>query len=262
VLAGAGSRAALRLAADRVLLTDAAGEVRTGRSLGERTEALARALTALGLRDRRVGLWYWNSVAAIEAHLAGEWIGATKVPVDPGAPTAEARAVFEAAAVDAVLTDAAHQDLPGAHLHDTHQPLAVPGPTRTPGTLEAVRVPTDRTAVLYPRMATAAGLFAVPISFGNWEAGIRNNVALYRSSGYGPGFDGHEVFVTAQQLPTAPASSGPSRSCTRACPRSCCNASTAAPPAPPRRSPRPTTASARSWSSSTGGSRVAGPCRC
>ena len=166
MLAGAGSRAALRLAADRVLLTDAAGEVRTGRSLGDRTEALGRGLTALGLSCRRVGLWYWNSVAAIEAHLAVEWIGATKVPVDPGAPTAEARAVFEAAAVDAVLTDAAHQALPGAHLHDTHQPLATPGPART-GALEEIRVPADRTAVLYPRMTTAAGLFAVPISYRN-----------------------------------------------------------------------------------------------
>jgi fatty-acyl-CoA synthase len=201
VLAGAGSRAALRLAADRVLLTDAAGEVRTGRSLGDRTEALGRGLTALGLSGRRVGLWYWNSVAAIEAHLAVEWIGATKVPVDPGAPTAEARAVFEAAAVDAVLTDAAHQALPGAHLHDTHQPLATPGPARTPGALEEIRVPADRTAVLYPRMTTAAGLFAVPISYRNWEAGIRNNVTLYRSGTYGPGFDSDEVFVTAQQLP-------------------------------------------------------------
>src|SRR4029450_12082643 len=82
-----GSRAALRLAADRVLLTDAAGEVRTGRSLGDRTEALGRGLTALGLSGRRVGLWYWNSVAAIEAPLAVEWIGATQGPVDPGAPT-------------------------------------------------------------------------------------------------------------------------------------------------------------------------------
>src|SRR4029453_11031513 len=102
--------------------TDAAGEVRTGRSLGDRTEALGRGLTALGLSGRRGGLWYWNSVAAIEAHLAVEWIGATKVPVDPGAPTAEARAVFAAPALDAVPPHAPHPPPP---------PRPSPAPTST-----------------------------------------------------------------------------------------------------------------------------------
>ena len=57
-----------------------------------------------------------------------EWIGATKVLVDPGAPIDEARAVFEAAAVDAVLTDAAHQALPGAHLPTPTNPSPPPAP--------------------------------------------------------------------------------------------------------------------------------------
>src|SRR4029450_2471963 len=42
-----------------------------------------------------------------------------------------------------------------------------------------------------------------------WEAGIRNNVALYRSGAYGPGFGSDEVFVTAQQLPHGTGLIGP-----------------------------------------------------
>ncbi len=43
----------------------------------------------------------------LEAHLAIEWIGATRVPVDPAAPAAEAKQVFDAAAVDLVVADSA-----------------------------------------------------------------------------------------------------------------------------------------------------------
>jgi acyl-CoA synthetase (AMP-forming)/AMP-acid ligase II len=56
------------------------------------------------------------------------------------------------------------------------------------------------TALLYPRMAAQGELMAVPISYANWAASIDVNVALYRSGAYGPGFDGDERFLTAQQL--------------------------------------------------------------
>jgi acyl-CoA synthetase (AMP-forming)/AMP-acid ligase II len=194
-VAGAASRTALRTAGERVLLVEADGPSRTGRSLEARVQALARALLDRGLGGQRIGLWYWNSAAAAEAHLAVEWVAATRVPVDPGAPPAEARMVFAAAGVQAVLVDGAHQDLAGALLHDEEAPLAAPGD------LEAMVVPPDRTALLYPRMAAEGGLLAVPISYANWAANIRLNTSLYRSGAYGPGFGDDECFLTAQQLP-------------------------------------------------------------
>ncbi|MFL6184687.1 MAG: class I adenylate-forming enzyme family protein [Actinomycetes bacterium] len=194
-IAGAASRAALRAAGERVLLVEADGPSRTGRELEARVQALARALVERGLAGRRIGLWYWNSAAGVEAHLAVEWVAATRVPVDPGAPAAEAQAVFAAAEVEAVLVDGAHQQLAGALLHDEEESLAAPG------SLEAMPVPPDRTALLYPRMAAAGGLLAVPISYANWAANIRLNTSLYRSGAYGPGFGDDERFLTAQQLP-------------------------------------------------------------
>lgn len=194
-IAGAASRAALRAAGERVLLVEADGPSRTGRELEARVQALARALVDRGLAGRRIGLWYWNSAAGVEAHPAVEWVAAIRVPVDPGAPAAEAQAVFAAAEVEAVLVDGAHQQLAGALLHDEEESLAAPG------SLEAMPVPPDRTALLYPRMAAAGGLLAVPISYANWAANIRLNTSLYRSGAYGPGFGDDERFLTAQQLP-------------------------------------------------------------
>ena len=194
-IAGAASRAAVRSAGERDLLVEADGPSRTGRSLEARVQALARALVDRGLSGQRIGLWYWNSAAAVEAHLAVEWVGATRVPVDPGAPAAEAQAVFAAAEVKAILVDGAHQQLAGALLHDNDESLAASGG------LEATAVPPNRTALLYPRMAGAGGLLAVPISYANWAAGIRLNAWLFRSGAYGPGFGDDERFLTAQQLP-------------------------------------------------------------
>jgi acyl-CoA synthetase (AMP-forming)/AMP-acid ligase II len=85
--------------------------------------------------------------------------------------------------------------LAGVLLHDEEESLAAPG------SLEAMPVPPDRTALLYPRMAAAGGLLAVPISYANWAANIRLNTSLYRSGAYGPGFGDDERFLTAQQLP-------------------------------------------------------------
>jgi acyl-CoA synthetase (AMP-forming)/AMP-acid ligase II len=195
IVAGAQTRAALRAAGDRVLLTDEEGTTRTGTELSECVEALALALAERGLGGRRVGVWYWNSPSAVEAHLAVEWIGATRVVVDPGAPAAEAKAVFDAAGVEAVLADRAHLELEGTLLHDEGQPLAAEG------TLEEILVAPERTQLLYPRMVAEAGLVAVPISFANWAAIVHTNVELYRSGAYGPGFGDDEVYVTAQQIP-------------------------------------------------------------
>lgn len=196
IIAGGASREAMHRARDRVLVVQPDGPSRTGGELEAAVTGLARALDKRGLRGRRVGLWFWNSAAAIEAHLAVEWIGATRVPVDPGAPPAEAAAVFEAADVDGVVVDGAHLSgaPPGALLHDEDQPLAAAG------SLDMGSVSARATALLYPRVAAEGDLVAVPISYGNWAAAMDINASLYRSGAYGPGFDSDERFLTAQQL--------------------------------------------------------------
>jgi acyl-CoA synthetase (AMP-forming)/AMP-acid ligase II len=154
------------------------------------------ALGKHGLAGQRIGLWSWNSGAAIEAHLATEWIGATRVPVDPGAPPAEAAAVFTAAGVAGVVVDAAHAaDAPaGALVHDDDGPLSATG------TLEAREIPPGTTHLLYPRMAAEGRFLAVPMSYANWAACMAINAELYRGGHYGKGFDSTERFLTVQQI--------------------------------------------------------------
>ena len=204
MIAGSASRRAVASAGDRVLLIGADGRTATGREVEDRTSRLAVALARHGLAGQRIGLWSWNSAAAIEAHLAAEWVGATRVPVDPGAPAAEAAAVFAAAKVAGVVADAAHAaDAPaGALVHDEDERLSVPG------TLEAREVDGGATHLLYPRMAAQGEFLAVPISYANWAACMQINAELYRSGGYGGGFgggldsgsDAGECFLTAQQI--------------------------------------------------------------
>ena len=66
--------------------------------------------------------------------------------------------------------------------------------------IDLVQVPDDATALLYPRTVSAAGLLAIPISFGNWESCMRLNVALFRDGTYGPALSGSECFLTTQQM--------------------------------------------------------------
>ncbi len=196
MIAGQASRQAVAAAGDRVLLIRPDGHEATGREVEARTTGLALALHEHGLAGQRVGLWSWNSAAAIQAHLATEWIGATRVPVDPGAPPAEAAAVFTAAGVAGVIVDAAHAAAApaGALVHDDDSPLSVTG------TLEAREVSPGTIHLLYPRMAAEGRFLAVPISYANWAACMSVNAELYRGGHYGEGFDGSERFLTAQQI--------------------------------------------------------------
>ncbi|MBJ7614511.1 MAG: acyl--CoA ligase [Candidatus Dormibacteraeota bacterium] len=193
--AGAASRGALERAARRRLVEDTAGGYRTGADLLESVRGVAGAIQQAG-PPQRVGLWYGNSIAALEAHLAVESAGQTRVPVDPGAPASEARAVFEAAGVELVLCDERHAEmLEGAVLvHDEHRGL------REPGRFRPVPYDPDRTQLLYPRMAAGGSLFAVPVSYANWDATMRVNEDLYRSGVYGRGFGPDERFLTVQQM--------------------------------------------------------------
>jgi fatty-acyl-CoA synthase len=201
VIAGQATRRAIASAGDRVLLIRPDGHRVTGTELQARTQALARALRQAGLAGQRIGLWSRNSAAAIEAHLATEWIGATRVPVDPGAPAAEAAAVFAAAGVAGVVTDASHaaQAPAGALVHDDDGPLSVPG-SSGPGSLPDQEVRPDATHLLYPRMAAQDQFLAVPMSYANWAACMSVNAELYRAGAYGGGFGGDECFLTAQQI--------------------------------------------------------------
>jgi acyl-CoA synthetase (AMP-forming)/AMP-acid ligase II len=194
--AGAATRAALQAAGGRPMLHDLAGGYRSGDDLIHRVDELAAALAARGLAGRRIGLWYRNGLAAIEAFLAVEWIGATRVPVDPDAAAAEAVAVFDSAGCAGVLVDSEHAGAApaGALVHDDDAPL------RGSDAFRPVEVEPSQVLHLYPRMAAGGQLFGVPISYGNWDATMRVNEELFRSGRYGPGFDDDECFLTAQQL--------------------------------------------------------------
>ncbi|TWP37585.1 class I adenylate-forming enzyme family protein [Leekyejoonella antrihumi] len=194
VVAGQNIRTALHSAADRDLLVGDQG-ARTGREIAERTCRLAGALVARGLTGRRIGLMYRNGFAAYEAFLAVEWIGATRVPVDPDVPPVEASAVFAGAAVDLVLADEEHV----AGL--TGDVLGYDGvPPSGSSWTDQIEVDSDTTLVLYPRQVVGGALHAVTTSYGNWDAVLRINRELYRTGWYGPGFDDREVLLTMQQL--------------------------------------------------------------
>lgn len=191
---GAASRAALEQVGRRRIVEDSRGTYRSGRELAERVRGVAGAIQAAGLSPR-VGLWYWNSIPALEAHLAVEWLGGTRVPLDPSAPPDEARAVFQAAGVDVVLADQRHAvSLVGALVHDEATVLDEGGHFR-PVPYEPLR-----THLLYPRMAASGALFAVPVSYANWDATMRINQSLYLAGGYGPDFGPDERFLTVQQM--------------------------------------------------------------
>jgi acyl-CoA synthetase (AMP-forming)/AMP-acid ligase II len=177
----------------RPALLLAGGGSRTRPELDRRVEGLARALAAHGLSGGRVGLWFQNSFAVVEAHLAIERIGATRVPVDPAAPASEAAAVFAAARVDAVLTDPAHA-VPDGLVHADDEPLAAAAPFAPPV------IPGDRVLHLFPRSVEQGQLRGVPITYANWEARLRASEAIFRRGGYGPPLADDDVFLTCQQV--------------------------------------------------------------
>jgi acyl-CoA synthetase (AMP-forming)/AMP-acid ligase II len=189
-------RAALAQAGDRVLLRDLSGGTRTGHELAERVGRLAGALLEACGPQPRVGLWYRNGLAAMEAFAAVQWLGGTRVPVDPGAPPAEAAAVFQAAGVKAVLVDAEHQGLSELPLliHDDHQ--ALHARVTAPSEMTDANAP----FMVYPRSVVAGKLFGVTLSYGNWDATLKTNMVLYRSGRYGAWQETSEVFLNAQQL--------------------------------------------------------------
>jgi len=196
IAAGGSVRHALSRAGERPLLLDREGHARTGGELTSRTERVAGALARRNLAGRRVGVIYRNSFAAFEAFLAVEWLGATRVTVDPDVPPAEARAIFDAAGVDAVLADQEHAHSLGGDtlVHDDEAPL-VGSPWR-----EEPAVAADLPLVVYPRQVAGGKLFGVTMSYGNWDATMRINCELFQQGWYGPVLGTNERMLTVQQL--------------------------------------------------------------
>jgi acyl-CoA synthetase (AMP-forming)/AMP-acid ligase II len=198
VPAGAAALRALLLEeSDRPALLDEAGRVRSRGELVARVDRLAGTLAAEGLAGEPVGVWYSNRIAAFEAYLAVEWVGATRLVMDPATAPAEARAMLEAAQARFAIADRAHAALlrcPTIVHDDDSEPDGRP---REPD----LAVPADRPLHLYPRGVQAGELHAVPISYGNWTQTIALNCRLYRSGAYGAGWREHdETLLTLQQL--------------------------------------------------------------
>jgi len=181
---------------EQPLLIDEDGATRSGRELVDRVQRLAGALAGEGLAGARIGVWYTNSLAAFEAYLAVEWIGATRVVLEPRAAPAEAADVLAAAGTKALLADSEHAAASTGLVlcHDDHNPLQ--GTSLPP----AGNVPDGRALHLYPRAVRGGELLAVPISYGNWAATIDLNCRLYRSGRYGTWAESSEVMLTLQQL--------------------------------------------------------------
>jgi acyl-CoA synthetase (AMP-forming)/AMP-acid ligase II len=189
-------RSRLRECGETALLFDTGGASRSGAEIVDATDALAGALQPLVPSHPRIGVWHRNGFAAIEAFLATEWLGGTRIPVDPSASAAEAEATFRAAAVDLVLCDGEHGGQLGmpALIHDDQ--------ARQRGTPQGPLPEVDPAAahMVYPRGVVDGQLFGVTLSHGNWDAIIQLNISLYRSGSYGAWNESDECFVAAQQI--------------------------------------------------------------
>ncbi|MFJ1767821.1 class I adenylate-forming enzyme family protein [Amycolatopsis sp. NPDC088138] len=206
--AGREIRAALTRAGDTVLALSADGTVaRTGADLLRRAQYIARRLAERGLERATVGVCFRNSAAALEAFIATELVGATRLPVEPSAATAEARAIFEAGGAAAVLTDGHHDDVPEDTEGWTKTVLSKAtlvhhdaSPDSGPQWTDRVTVHSGHPLVIYPRAVRDGELFGIPTSYANWRAIIDVNIGLYRNGHYGPTPAGDDCYLTVVQL--------------------------------------------------------------
>jgi acyl-CoA synthetase (AMP-forming)/AMP-acid ligase II len=189
------TRRALLSRGDRPIVYELTGRSISGTALVDRVEKLAGRLLEETGRSGIIGIWYRNSIEAVEAFLAVEWAGLTRITVDPNAQAAEAGATFRAGGADLVLADREHAAMLDGitTVHDRDEPfLGEPiGPQDVSGT---------HTLSLYPRSVANAELFAIPFSYGNWDAILRTNVDLYRDGRFGLWREEDEVFLASQQI--------------------------------------------------------------
>jgi acyl-CoA synthetase (AMP-forming)/AMP-acid ligase II len=193
--AAIATREGLMRLGSKAALYDLHGRELSGDGLLAAVDRLAGALIEKGFRGARIGLWYRNSFAAVQAFLAIEWIGGTRLTVDPRAPESEANAVFEKGNVDAILTDRdyAHPTKP-VFAHTDASPI------EGAPTFPDLTVDPDKVLIVYPRAVQDDRLFAVSISYGNWDAIMQTNIDLYRSGRYGPWNEDSECFLANQQI--------------------------------------------------------------
>jgi acyl-CoA synthetase (AMP-forming)/AMP-acid ligase II len=191
----AATRRGLSKLGAQAALHDLHGNQLSGHDLLKSVDQLAGALVEQGLMGRRIGLWYRNSFEAVQAFLAVEWIGGTRVTVDPRAPVGEVTTVLTAAGVDAVLTDRDYS-FDGKPVFKHTDSSAVQGKALFPD----LEVDPDKTFVVYPRAVEGEKLFAVSISYGNWAAIMQTNIDLYRGGHYGPWREDAECFLANQQI--------------------------------------------------------------
>jgi acyl-CoA synthetase (AMP-forming)/AMP-acid ligase II len=216
LIAGGATRAALRAAGERVLVS-CGGRDWTGRELDAAIDVCAWRLSDIA---GVVGLWAWNSAELLCAHLAAERAGLTRIAIDPEAPSAEAAAILRAAGVSVVLTDADH-DAPdgfavisldsGLGAGASADPGALSGPGAGVGTSPGPRAVSGGSpgrevdggdiALLISRgFAGGDGaLLTIPLSFANWEAHMDLAAALFTDGTYGPAA-AEPRFLTVQQL--------------------------------------------------------------
>jgi acyl-CoA synthetase (AMP-forming)/AMP-acid ligase II len=192
---GAATRQGLQKLGGRPAIHDLNGNHISGDALLEAVDRLAGALIGKGLSGSKIGLWYKNSFAAVQAFLAVEWIAGTRVTVDPRAPVSEAEAVFRSAGVQAVLTDRDFElgTLPVLKHTDA-------SPIEGPPLFPDLDVDPAKPFVVYPRAIERDKLFAVSFSYGNWTAIMDTNIGLYRSGRYGPWQEESECFLANQQI--------------------------------------------------------------
>lgn len=195
LIAGQLTHHGLMRAGHQRILSRVDGSGKTGFELAAVVAALAGNLAERGLRRKRIGLWYSNSIAAVEAFLAVEWLGAVRVAADPALAVDEARKLFLAAGVDRIVADPEHADLLGgdALVHSDATPLE--GTALSPG--EWVR---DEPAVVYPRQITNGELVAVTMSYRNWAASLTTSMRLFMTGAYGAPVSGDDHFLTTQQI--------------------------------------------------------------
>lgn len=208
--AGRDLRTALSAAADRPLVHSADGSTsRTGLELRIRAERLAGALADHGLERECIGVLYRNSAAALEAFIAIELLGGTRLPIDPSTPPAEARRTFDAGNVAAVLTD-----VPRAMTDDGAPPSGLTLVHNDTDPLEGGRwtrrisVEESKPLAVFPRTFANGRLTAIPISYGNFRHTFAINRRLYAEGGYGPPLRADDCYLTVVQLMYATAMVG------------------------------------------------------
>ncbi|MGH7118534.1 MAG: class I adenylate-forming enzyme family protein [Acetobacteraceae bacterium] len=194
--AGRSVQEALQSSSNRPLLLSPTAGPLNGAELDERVARLAGYLADRGLERSRIGLAYRNSFSAIEAFLAVERVGGTRIPVDADLVPSEARSMLDAAGVRAVLADREHAEGfgEGTLIHDDDRPLAGNAYSKQQ------EVGEEDAFMVYPRSVAGGSLFGVTISYGNWRAIMDLNCKLYRDGWYGPAVADDDVLITVQQI--------------------------------------------------------------